>query len=143
MLCSSAANWRRSHALPSQLPPVTIPKPGSETPPDAPTVQGLPPMIDGAKISGVFRSVVVLVELLPNELPLAAVLVAGDDPLDVRPDVLLDPPVDPLDVSLLMITSLVELLRPLLAAAPERLLLLLLPLAAELLDEAPLPIGLP
>jgi hypothetical protein len=42
-----------------------------------------------------------------------------------------------------MMTLLVELLLPLLAAAPERLLLLLLLFADEVLDEAPLPIGLP
>jgi hypothetical protein len=117
---------------------VTIPKPGSVTPPDAPTVQGSPPTIDGAIISGVFRRVCVLVKLVPaTAVPFApfvaaALLVAGSVPVDVLVVVLL-----------LTVTPLVELLWPLLAAAPERLLLLLLPVADELLDEAPLPIGLP
>jgi hypothetical protein len=136
MLNNSAANWRRSHAFPSQLPPVTMPKPGSVTPPDAPTVQGSPPTIDGGMISGVFRRVCVLVKLVPvTELPLvaAALLAAASVPVVDVPDVVL----------LLIMTPLVELLWPLLAAALERLLLLLLPLADELLDDAPLPIGLP
>ena len=79
-----------------------------------------------------------MVKLVPvTELPVvaAALLAAGSVPVDV-PDV-------PDVVLLLMMTPLVELLWPLLAAAPERVLLLLLPAADELLDEAPLPIGLP
>jgi hypothetical protein len=94
-----------------------------------------PPTIDGGMISGVLRRVCVLVKLVPvMELPVvaAALLAAGSVAVDV-PDVVL----------LLMMTPLVELLWPLLAAAPERVLLLVLPAADELLDEAPLPIGLP
>lgn len=57
MLYINAAIMRLSHGLPSQLRPVTTPKPGSAMPPVAPTVQGSPPTIDGAMICGVFRSV--------------------------------------------------------------------------------------
>jgi hypothetical protein len=111
-------------------------------PPVAPTVQGSPPTIEGASISGVFLSVCVFVELVLRELEAEGL--NADAGLDA--DAALDPDdtPDPFDEELLlMMTRLEELLLPLLAAAPERLLLLLLLSADELLDEVPLPIGFP
>jgi hypothetical protein len=59
-----------------------MPRPGKPTPPDTPTEQGLPPTIEGAITSGVFRIVVVDVVLVP-ELTGVAVSAPPDEEVGV------------------------------------------------------------